>query len=196
MAVQLAARFRGPELRRLLESGVPEHRFVALEMLVRQYETSNLRGKDRIARFYARNLRYVDHWMLVDTSAPYILGDHLLKRKRALLYKLAASKQLARRRIAIVSTWALIRAGEFDDTLRIAKLLLRDDHAIIHRAVGWMLREIGNRSPATAKRFLDEHHRDMPRLMLRYAVERLPAARRSRYLVRGKARDRSWEDLA
>ena len=108
----------------------------SLEMLVRKYETGGPVEKGRIASFYIRNLRYVDHWVLVDTSAPYILGDHLMKRRRTLLVELASSRQLAKRRTAIVATWAFIRAHDFADTLRIAELLLHDEHELIHRAVG------------------------------------------------------------
>jgi 3-methyladenine DNA glycosylase AlkD len=181
VAVRFADQFRSPALRALLASAVYEYRFVALEMLVRKYETGGPVERARIATFYIRNLRYVDHWVLVDTSAPYILGDHLLKRRRTLLFELASSRQLAKRRTAIVATWAFIRAGDFGDTLRIAERLLHDEHELIHRAVGWMLREVGKRSGAVAERFLQQHHRVMPRLMLRYAVEWLPEARRRRY---------------
>jgi 3-methyladenine DNA glycosylase AlkD len=187
VAVRFAERFRTSDLRVLLASGINEHRFVALEMLVRKYETAGAADRERIARFYLRNLDHVDHWVLVDTSAPYILGDHLMKRRRAILFDLASSKDLAKRRLAIVATWAFIRANDFDDTLRIAELLLHDEHQLIHRAVGWMLREVGKRSRVVAERFLATHGRAMPRLMLRYAVERLPEARKRRYLS-GKTR--------
>jgi 3-methyladenine DNA glycosylase AlkD len=182
VAVRFADRFSSPALRPLLASPVYEHRFVALEMLVRKYETGGPAERARIASFYLRNLRYVDHWVLVDTSAPYLLGDHLLTRPRGLLFELASSREVARRRTAIVATWAFIRAHDFADTLRIAERLLHDDHELVHRAVGWMLREVGKRSRAVAERFLEEHHRVMPRLMLRYAVEGLPEGRRKRYL--------------
>jgi 3-methyladenine DNA glycosylase AlkD len=188
VAVRFADQFQMPELRVLLASAVNEHRFVALEMLVRKYETAARAEREEIASFYIRNLRYVDHWVLVDTSAPYILGEHLLKRPRTLLYELASSPHLAKRRTAIVATAAFIRAHDFADTLRIAERLLHDEHELIHRAVGWMLREVGKRSPAVAERFLQQHQRAMPRLMLRSAVEFLPEARRRRYLsVRAKA---------
>jgi 3-methyladenine DNA glycosylase AlkD len=183
VAVRFADQFRIPDLRVLLASPVNEHRFVALEMLVRKYETGGAVERERIARFYIRNLRFVDHWVLVDTSAPYILGDHLLKRRRTLLFELASSRQLFKRRTAIVATAAFIRAHDFADTLRIAERLLHDKHELIHRAVGWMLREVGKRSRAVAERFLQQHHRVMPRLMLRYAVEFLPKASRRRYLT-------------
>jgi 3-methyladenine DNA glycosylase AlkD len=182
VAVRFADRFPSPALHLLLASPVYEHRFVALEMLVRKYETAGPAERARLASFYLRNLRYVDHWVLVDTSAPYILGDHLLTRSRAILFELASSRHVAKRRTAIVATWAFIRAHDFADTLRIAERLLHDEHELVHRAVGWMLREVGKRSRAVAERFLGEHHRVMPRLMLRYSLECLPEGRRRRYL--------------
>lgn len=182
VALRFAKEFPLSDLRRLLSSGVNEHRFVALEMLVRKYEIGNAAERERIAKLYLRNLRHVDHWVLVDTSAPYILGDYLIAKPRTILFELASSNDPTMRRVAVVATWALVRADDFADTLRIAKLLLHDEHQLIHRAVGWMLREVGKRSRLTATRFLDDHFRSMPRLMLRYAVERLPAAHRKRYL--------------
>jgi 3-methyladenine DNA glycosylase AlkD len=187
VSVRFADQFRTPDLRALLASAVSEHRFVALEMLVHKYETGGPAERRRIASLYIRSLRHVDHWVLVDTSAPYILGDHLLKRRRTLLFQLASSSQVAERRIAIVATWTFIKANDFDDTLRIAALLLRDEHPLVHRAVGWMLREVGKRSRGALESFLDEHARAMPRLMLRSAVERLPEAHKRRYLRAARA---------
>jgi 3-methyladenine DNA glycosylase AlkD len=182
VALRFADEFRPSDLRRLLASGVNEHRFVALEVLVRRYETGSPAERKQIAEIYLRNLRHVDHWVLVDTSAPYILGDHLSTKRRTILFELASSKKPMMRRIAIVATAAFIRANDFDDTLRIAERLLHDDDPLIHRAVGWMLREVGKRSQVVATRFLDRHFGAMPRLMLRYALEQLPAAHRKRYL--------------
>jgi 3-methyladenine DNA glycosylase AlkD len=192
VAVRFADRFDLSQLRPLLASRVPEHRFVALEMLVRKYEAhpADRRQRDqreKIAGFYRSHLRYVDHWVLVDTSAPYILGDSLRDKPKTLLYRLARSKRLAERRIAIVATWAFIKAGDFTATLRIADLLLSDEEELIQRAVGWMLREVGKRSLATLEAFLAPRACVMPRLMLRSAVERFPPAKRSQYL--GSARN-------
>jgi 3-methyladenine DNA glycosylase AlkD len=184
VALRFADDFRLPDLVALLASDVDEHRFAALEMLVRRYETGDAAAQARIARLYIRNLRHVDHWVLVDTSAPYILGHHLLHRSRRLLFRLAASKDFVRRRIAIVATAAFIRAGDFDDTLRIAARLARDENELVQRAVGWMLREVGKRSQTAVLRFLARHAPVMPRLMLRQAVDRLPAAHRGRLLGR------------
>jgi len=177
------------DLRALLASDVNEHRFVALEMLVRRYEQGGPPEREKMAKLYIRNLRFVDHWVLVDTSAPYILGDYLVARPRTLLYDLAASDDFVKRRIAIVATAAFIRAGDFHDTFRIAELLLHDEHQLIHRAVGWMLREIGKRSAAALERFLQMWAPVMPRLMLRYAVERLPASRRRAHLAASGKRE-------
>jgi 3-methyladenine DNA glycosylase AlkD len=183
VAYRFADRFPLADLRALLASPIDEHRFVALEMLVRRYERGDRAERARIAALYVRDLRHVDHWVLVDTSAPYILGDHLLTRSRRLLFRLAASRDFVRRRIAIVATAAFIRAGDFDDTLRIAARLAHDDNDLVQRAVGWMLREVGKRSQPALLRFLDRHARTMPRLMLRQAVDRLPAAQKRRVLA-------------
>lgn len=186
VARRFAHAFRLSDLRVLLASGVSEHRFVALEMLVQKYETGGPADQIQIAKLYIRDLRHVDHWVLVDTSAPYILGDYLATRPRTILFGLASSKDFVRRRIAIIATAAFIRAGDFADTLRIAEVLLHDQHQLIHRAVGWMLREVGKRSPVAAERFLERHAHAMPRLMLRYALERLPESRRKRYLDKSR----------
>jgi 3-methyladenine DNA glycosylase AlkD len=170
-------------LRRLLASAQPEHRFVALELLVRRYERGDSDERTRIARLYVESLRHVDHWALVDTSAPYILGAHLLARDRSILFELAASPRPMERRIAIVATWRFIQAHDYRDTLALAELLLRDADALLHRAVGWMLREVGKRAPAVEHRFLAKHRRAMPRLMLRSAIDHLPSARRKKWLA-------------
>jgi 3-methyladenine DNA glycosylase AlkD len=170
------------QVARLLEHDVHECRLTALIILVDQYRKADAAARARIARFYLAHRSRVNNWDLVDSSAPYILGDHLLTRDRAILYRLARSKQLWDRRIAIIATAAFIREGQFDDTLAIAKMLLTDTHDLIHKAVGWMLREVGNRSRAAEERFLEGHAREMPRTMLRYAIEKLPAADRQRYL--------------
>jgi 3-methyladenine DNA glycosylase AlkD len=167
------------EVAKLLASPIHEHRFVALEILVAQYE----RGNTAVYGFYLKNTRFVNNWDLVDTSAPYIAGRHLLTRPRKILYRLAKSKNLWERRIAIVSTQTFIRAGEIDDTLAIAKLLLRDEHDLIHKAVGWMLREAGKQSEPALLAFLKENHSALPRTALRYAIERFPADRRKRLLA-------------
>jgi len=170
----------------LLASPIPEYRYVALVMLARKYDRGDRAARAMIAARYVRDLRHVDHWVLVDVSAPYILGRHLVGKPRAILRRLARSPRMTDRRVAIVATWALIRSGDYQPTLQVAELLLADDHPLIHRAVGWMLREVGKRSPSTAERFLTRHGRSMPRLMWRSAIERLPLATRRRLRLGGR----------
>jgi 3-methyladenine DNA glycosylase AlkD len=186
VALRFAEHFDRMQLRRLLASSVPECRFVALEILVRQYE-QHPAAQETLAKFYLSNLRYVDHWVLVDTSASYVLGDYLRDKPRTTLYRLARSKRMPERRVAIVATWSFIKAGDFTDTLRIAERLLADESALIHRAVGWMLREVGKRSPVVEETFLRKHARSMPRLMLRCAVKRFRKSKRRYYLSRRRA---------
>ena len=166
------------DVKQLLQSEIHEERLVALLILIGKY-----RGDpEKIARFYLANLDRVNNWDLVDVSAPGILGAHLLDRDRAVLYGLARSKVVWERRVAIISTLAFIRRGEFADTLKIAKMLLSDRHDLMHKAVGWMLREVGKRDLATEEEFLQRHCKSMPRTALRYAIERLPEQKRRTYM--------------
>lgn len=167
------------DVKKLLASPIHEHRFVALEILVARYE----RGDLAVFDFYLKHTKFVNNWDLVDTSAPYIVGQHLLTRPRKILYHLAKSSDLWERRIAIVSTQMLIRAGEIEDTIAIAKLLLTDNHDLIHKAVGWMLREAGKQSAPALLRFIKQNYTALPRTTLRYAIERFPAAQRKRILA-------------
>jgi 3-methyladenine DNA glycosylase AlkD len=170
----------------LLASPVPEHRYVALVMLVRKYDRGDQAARGAIAARYLRELHRLDHWVLVDVSAPYILGRELLRGPRDALFGLARSERMTDRRVAIVSTWTLIKNDDFRPTLQLAALLAADEHPLIQRAVGWMLREVGKRSPGAAERFLARHARTMPGLMWRSAVERLAASTRRR-LERARA---------
>jgi len=171
------------DVARLLDSPIHEHRFTALEILVAQYEKSDDAQKRTVFDFYLKHTARINNWDLVDTSAPYIVGAHLLLRSRRVLYRLAKSKNLWERRIAIVATLRLIQAGEIDDTLKIAALLLRDEHDLIRKAVGWMLREVGKRSEVALVEFLKENYAQLSRTALRYAIERFPADRRKRMLA-------------
>lgn len=171
-----------PEIQKFLRSKIHEYRFTALEILVMQYEKADVENQRRLVAFFLKNTRWINNWDLVDTSAPYILGDWLLHRPRTVLYTLATSPSLWEHRIAIVSTNAFIQRGEFKDTLRLAKILLGDSHDLIHKATGWMLREVGKKSLPALTRFLDAHAAAMPRTMLRYAIEKLPPAKRRHYL--------------
>ena len=171
------------EVARLLESPIHEHRFTALEILVAKYARAAKGSRSRIFAFYLRHAARANNWDLVDTSAPYIVGEHLKQRPRQLLDRLAVSPNLWKRRIAIVSTLALIREGEIKDTFRIAETLLGDEHDLIHKAVGWALREAGKVSPAALLRFLRKHYPALARTTLRYAIERFPSAQRKRILA-------------
>jgi 3-methyladenine DNA glycosylase AlkD len=167
----------------LLESRLHEHRFTALEILVAQYARADQAGRSRIFAFYLRHAERANNWDLVDTSAPYIVGAHLKQRPRQLLDRLAKSPNLWKRRIAVVSTLALIREGEIEDTFRVAEKLLSDRHDLIHKAVGWALRETGRVSPPALLKFLRTHYSSIPRTTLRYAIERFPAGKRKRILA-------------
>ena len=168
------------DVEKLLASPIHEHRFCALEILVAQYDREPSRA---IFDFYLKHTRFVNNWDLVDTSAPYIVGEHLLRRPRKILYRLAKSQSLWERRIAIVATQTLIRAGEIKDTFAIAKLLLKDEHDLIHKASGWMLREAGKQSEPALLAFLERNYSALPRTTLRYAIERFPAQQRKRMLA-------------
>lgn len=185
---KVAVKYRGLELKDLqglLSSNIHEYRLIALFVLVSQYKKAkkNENDKKKIVDFYLKNTKNINNWDLVDSSVHYILGDYLLdKLDRKILYKLAKSKNLWERRIAIISTFAFIRAGQFIDTLKIAKILLNDKHDLIHKAVGWMLREVGNRNLKIEEEFLQKHYKQMPRTMLRYAIEKFVAEKRQSYL--------------
>ena len=151
-------------IERLLNSKIHEYRLVALEILVAKYEnTKDQKLKDKIYKFYLKNTKSINNWDLVDLSASYIVGDYLLKNDRKILYKLAESKNLWERRISIISTHAFIKEGQYDDTFNICEILLKDKHDLIHKATGWMLREVGKRiSMAIEMKFLDKHAKEMP----------------------------------
>jgi 3-methyladenine DNA glycosylase AlkD len=170
------------EITTLLQSKIHEHRLTALLILVARYTRGDTQERARIARFYMKERRFVNNWDLVDASAPYILGEHLRTHDRAVLYRYAHSRSLWDRRIAIIATFTFIRNGEYTDTLKIAEVLLADTHDLIHKAVGWMLREIGKRSKETLCGFLRLHAGTMPRTMLRYAIEKFPESERARWM--------------
>ncbi|HEY8901206.1 MAG TPA: DNA alkylation repair protein [Chthoniobacterales bacterium] len=167
----------------LLRSPIHEERLLALLVLVRRYQR-RASERERLVETFLREKKFVNNWDLVDSSAPLLLGPWLLDRDRSILDRLAASPSLWDRRIAILATFAFIRAGDFSTTLALAKTLLPDEHDLMHKAVGWMLREVGNRDEAVLRTFLDQHAASAPRTLLRYAIERLPATTRSAYLAR------------
>jgi len=171
------------ELQKLLRSEIHEHRLVALLILVFKFKKSR---EKRFVDFYLKNLKYINNWDLIDLSSYHILGVWLFDKKdRKVLYKLAHSKDFWENRIAIVSTYVFIKNNSFEDTLKISEILLNHRHDLIHKAVGWMLREVGNRDLKTEELFLRKYYKQMPRTMLRYAIEKFPEAKRQRYL-RGK----------
>ena len=160
-----------------------EERLFALVILVRRYERETQTGRNAIYRVYCQNIHCINNWDLVDCSAGRIVGAHLATASRAWLYRLARSNSVWERRIAIMATGWYIGRGEFGDTLRLARLLLEDPHDLIHKAVGWMLREVGKRDRAIEEKFLRQYAHRMPRTMLRYAIERFPERLRRRYLL-------------
>ena len=166
----------------MLASSWHEERLLALMLLVEGYGRGDGSRRERIHRAYLDHTRYINNWDLVDASAGYIVGPHLNPKEIELLERLARSDDIWERRIAIVSTFHFIKRNEFGPTLKIARLLLEDSHDLIHKAVGWMLREIGKRNQAVEERFLKTHAARMPRTMLLYAVERFPERRRRKYL--------------
>ena len=172
-----------PDLALLLASDIHEHRLAALEILVAQYESAAESARKNIVQFYLANTHGINNWDLVDASAPYILGEHLKTRSRRVLVRLVKSKSIWERRIAIVATLMLIRHGETADTFLIAEKLLADPHDLIHKAVGWALREAGKVSQPDLLAFLQRHYASMPRTTLRYAIERFPPQLRKRMLA-------------
>lgn len=173
------------EIKKLLSSPVHEVRVLALLMFVHAYTNGDESRKKAIYELYLKNTRYINNWDLVDLSAPIIVGAWLADRSRKPLYALARSKDLWKRRIAILSTFYFIRRNDFSTTLGIARVLLTDDHDLIQKAVGWMLREVGKRDSGREEQFLKKCYTSMPRTMLRYAIERFPEPKRLQYLNGG-----------
>ncbi len=171
-----------PEIRKLMHSPVHEERLAGLMILVFQFQGGNETERGKIFRFYLKHAERVNNWDLVDLSADKIVGAYLRGRSKSRLYRLARSRNLWRRRIAIVATLDFIRAGRFKDTTALAEKLMGDSHDLIHKACGWMLRETGKRDSVVLEIFLKKHCRAMPRTMLRYAIERLPAPRKRAYM--------------
>ena len=170
------------ETTKLLISEWHEARLTALFILVGQYRKGDDETREAIYRLYVGHTDYVNNWDLVDSSAHFIVGPHLAPDERGLLDNLALSESLWERRISMIATYHYIKQDQFADALRIAELLVNDYHDLIHKAVGWMLREIGKRSMEAEEAFLKKHYRTMPRTMLRYAIEKFPEALRRAYI--------------
>ncbi len=174
-------------LRTLMVSRWHEERFLALLILVRKFlQASEPGDQERCFCFYIRHMGRVNNWDLVDVSAEHVLGAYLLQRDRSSIFKWARSENIWHRRIAMMTTFHFVKRSDFSDTLRLAKIFLKDDHDLIHKAAGWMLREIGKRDLKREEAFLEKHAASMPRTMLRYAIERFPPSKRRRYMSRKK----------
>jgi len=170
------------EIQELLNSQVHEERLIGLFILIEQYRKADEMKRQTIYEFYLKNAKRVNNWDLVDLSAEKIIGAYLLDKNKQVLFKLAKSKNLWEKRISIMSTFHFIRNNFYDTTLEIADVLLKDEHDLIHKAAGWMLREIGNRNIAEEEKFLKKRYKTMPRTMLRYAIEKFPEQKRQAYL--------------
>jgi len=178
------------EIEKLLESPIHEARAGALSIMDKQARSKKTPASRRKELFdlYMRRHDRVNNWDLVDVSAPYVVGGYLFDKPRDILYKLARSKNVWKRRTAIVSTYYFIRQGDIDDTFKIGELLVNDDHDLINKATGGWLREAGKRDPERLLRFLDKHAATMPRTALRYAIEHLDRKKRDYYLGLKKSR--------
>jgi 3-methyladenine DNA glycosylase AlkD len=173
------------EIQKLLSSEIHEHRLTALLILTYKFPKANQKTKKEIVEFYLKNTKYINNWDLIDLSSVEILGQYFLEHPeyKKILFKFSKSKSLWERRISIISTFTLIRAHLFEDSLKIAETLLHDREDLIHKAVGWMLREIGKRDLKTEEDFLKKYYQTMPRTMLRYAIEKFPEQKRKSYLL-------------
>ena len=170
------------DIQKLLNSKIHEYRLVGLLILVGKYTQGDLDEKKRIYHFYLKNTKNINNWDLVDVTCPNIVGEYLLDKPRHILYTLVKSKLLWDRRIAVLATFAFIRQNDFSDLYRLSSILLKDEHDLIHKAVGWMLREGGKRDQKKLEAFLNKYSKQMPRTMLRYAIERFSDSKRKYYM--------------
>jgi 3-methyladenine DNA glycosylase AlkD len=170
------------EATQLLRSPIHEERLLAVFILVLMYSRGDESRKGKLYQLYLSNTRFINNWDIVDASSEYIVGAFLIARSKKPLYSLARSNNLWERRISILSTFHYIKQNKFDETLKISRMLKSDKEDLIHKAVGWMLREVGNRNLQTEEKFLKAYYRKMPRTMLRYAIEKFPSTKRERYL--------------
>jgi 3-methyladenine DNA glycosylase AlkD len=170
------------ELKVLITSKYHEERLIALLILVERFKKADENEKEIIVKFYLNNRKGINNWDLVDLSAPKILGQYLIDKDRKILFRFAKSNDLWEKRIAVLSTFAFIRNNDFEDALKIYEILVNDKHDLIHKAVGWMLRELGKIDLKEEEEFLKKHYKTMPRTMLRYAIEKFPEKKRKAYL--------------
>lgn len=170
------------DLQKIIKSKIHEERLITLFILVARYKKAGEKERKKIFNFYLKNIKYVNNWDLVDLSAEKIIGAYLIDKDKKLLFELAESENIWKRRIAIMSTFHFIKAHQFAATLKISEVLLKDKHDLIHKAVGWMLREIGKRDIQAEEIFIQKYYNIMPRTMLRYAIEKFPEKKRLDYL--------------
>lgn len=170
------------DILRLLQSGIHEHRLTSMFILTHQFNKGDEDIRKQIVDLYLENTEYMNNWDIVDSSAHKILGAWLLDKPRDILYQLAESESLWEKRISIISTFAFINKGDFADALALAEKLVNDEHDLIHKASGWVIREVGKKDQKALEGFLLRHYKTMPRTMLRYAIERLPEDRRKFYM--------------
>jgi 3-methyladenine DNA glycosylase AlkD len=171
------------DIQRLLQSNIHEYRFTALVLLINRYMKADIPQKKELFDFYVKNVPYhINNWDLVDISAPKIVGDYLLDKPRDVLYQFAKSSHLWEKRVAIIATMTFIKNNDFKETLFLAEILLNDKQDLIHKTVGWMLREVGKRDQTVEEDFLKKYHKQMPRTMLRYAIEKFDVDKRAFYL--------------
>lgn len=170
------------DIETLLNSEIHEERLCALLILVHKYQKGTPEEKEAVYDFYLKNAKKVNNWDLVDSSAEKIMGPHLLNKDKDILYKLVKSDNLWERRIAIMTTFHFIKNNKFEDTLKLSEMLITDPHDLIHKAVGWMLREVGKRDQELEETFLKKHYKAMPRTMLRYAIEKFDEKKRKFYM--------------
>jgi 3-methyladenine DNA glycosylase AlkD len=189
MLRKLAAQYQDLSLddaEQLLQSPIHEQRSIALMLWVAQFPKADKTQQQRLFERYLQNTKFINNWDLVDISAPTLVGQYLLEKEREILYKLVASESLWERRIAVVATLTFIRHQQFEDILKFAKLLLNEPHDLIHKAVGWMLREAGKQHLSVLKAFIDEYDTQLPRTTLRYAIEYFDEEQRQFHLKRKK----------
>ncbi|HZX20594.1 MAG TPA: DNA alkylation repair protein [archaeon] len=170
------------EVTKSLQSKFHEERMAALFVLVYKFQKAEVKERKKIYDFYISNIRYTNNWDLVDCVADKIAGPYLINRDKKILYKFAISENLWKRRVAIITTFHFIKNNSFEDTLKISEILLNDTHDLIHKAVGWMLREIGKRDKKVLIKFLEKNSKKMPRTMLRYAIEKFSKKERKKFL--------------
>ena len=171
------------EMKTLIKSKYHKERLLGLIILANKYsKDKDEKVRNQLYKIYVSSFKYVNNWDLVDVTCPHVIGKHLMDKERSILYSWARSEDLWTKRIAIVSTHWFIRKNDLDDTFKIAEILLNDEHDLIHKAVGWMLREAGKRDLAKEEIFLKKHYKNMPRTMLRYSIEKFPEPKRQKYL--------------